>query len=58
MKKDSRISDIIGILIFAGGIILGIVAICGHKPAYSIAAYCFLAANAVMTAIKINKDKK
>ena len=55
MKKNRKISEIIGIVLFAVGIVLCIAAIFVHKPAYSIAAYCFLAANGVMSAMKINK---
>ncbi|WP_298033949.1 hypothetical protein [uncultured Dysosmobacter sp.] len=55
MKKNNMILKIVDIVLFAGGIVFCIAAICGHKPAYPVAACCFFAAIAVMSAM--NKDK-
>ena len=56
MKKNKKIWKIISIVLFVGGIVLCIAAICGHEPAYSAAACCFFAATAGMSAM--NNDKR
>ena len=57
MKKNKKIWKIISIVLFVGGIILCIAAICVHEPAYSAAACCFFAATAGMSAMNNAKRK-
>lgn len=58
MKKNKKIWKIISIVLFVGGIVLCIAAICGHEPAYSAAACCFFAATAGMSAMNNDKRRK
>lgn len=58
MKKNNKIWKVISIVLFVGGIVFCIAAICGHEPAYSAAACCFFAAIIGMSVMNNAKRRK
>lgn len=55
MKKYTKFRRILGIVLFAMGIVFCVAAFLGHKSAYSAAACCFFAVNGVLF---INNQEK